>query len=86
MKLYRKIHFHKRWIETGGDLYKIVNDADIISFVLDKTNYYGLRIVKIELNDYSECAIEVFGDRQSFLCFVKDFIDTYKNHLSNISF
>ena len=27
MKYYRKLNFHKRWIDTGNDLYKIVNDA-----------------------------------------------------------
>ena len=86
MKFYRKLNFHKRWIDTGNDLYKIVSDASITSFVLDKTNYYGLKLVKIELSDCSNCLIEVFGDKKSFLCFIRDFIDTYKNHLTDISF
>ena len=86
MKLYRKLNFHKRWIDTCNDLYKIVSDAGITSFILDKTNYYGLKLIKIELSDYSNCLIEVFGDKESFLCFVRDFINTYENHLKDISF
>ena len=86
MKFYRKLTFHKRWIDTGNDLYKIVSDAGITSFILVKTNYYGLKLIKIELSDYSNCLIEVFGDKESFLCFVRDFINTYENHLKDISF
>ena len=48
MKFYRKLNFHKRWIDTGNDLYKIVSDAGITSFVLDKTNYYGLKLISDE--------------------------------------
>ena len=86
MKLYRKLNFHKRWIDTGNDLYKIVSDASITSFVLDKTNYYGLKLVKIELRDCSNRLTEVLGDKKRFLCFIRDFINTYKNHLTDISF
>lgn len=86
MKWYRNLFFHKRWVETGEDSYRIVSDASITAYVLDKANFYGLKITKIELNDYSNCNIQFLGDKQSFLCFVRDFINTYKNHLCNISF
>ena len=86
MKWYRNLSFYKRWIEVENDFYKIVNDASITAFVLEKANYYGLRIVELSLSDYSCCFIKLFGDKQSFLCFIRDFIDTYKNHIKNVSF
>lgn len=86
MKWFRNLFFYKRWIDKGDDSYSIVTDADITAYVIDKANYYGLKIIKIDLSDYNCCCIKLLGDKQGFLCFIKDFIHTYKKHLRNISF
>lgn len=86
MKWFRNFYFYKRWINIENDYYRIVNDANITSFVLEKAKYYNLKIVKLQLNDYNGCYIQFWGDKASYLCFVRDFVNTYKEHIRNISF
>jgi hypothetical protein len=86
MKWFRKIEFRKRIIGEKDNCYKIIDDTQIISFVLEKANYYQLKILKIDFCDFYTCSIKLWGDKRLFLRFAKDFVEHYQSYIKNISF
>lgn len=86
MKWYRTLNFRKHWIHIEDDNYKVLNNAEIVSFILDKSRFYGLTIKDIDLSDISYCSIKLFGDKESFLCLVNIFIEEYKKYITDIRF
>lgn len=86
MKWYRTLIFRKHWINLGEDNYNVLNNSEIVSFILDKSRFYGLTIKDIDLSDISYCSIKLFGDKESFLCLVNNFIEEYKKYITDIKF
>ena len=86
MKWYRTLKFHKRHIDEENGYFKIIADNIITSFVLDKAKYYQLKFKKVNFSDFYTCTVELWGDRDSFLAFVQDFVNEYKNYVTDVSF
>ena len=86
MKWFRTIRFHKARKYVSDDTYKIICDTDFIGFFLEKAKYYQIKFIKADLDDLFECKAEFFGDKESFLCLVEDFIKRYDNGIKEFSF
>jgi hypothetical protein len=86
MKWFRKIEFRKRAIEEENNYYKIVDDTQMIAFILERINYYDLKVLKIDFCDFYTCSIKLWGDKQLFLRFTKDFVEHYQSYIKDISF
>lgn len=86
MNWFRKIKFRKVKDYVSEDTYRLVSDSDFIKFCLEKANYYQIRFVKASLDDIFECEIVFFGDKESYLKLVKDFVDRYKGRIKELSF
>lgn len=82
MKWTREICFRKLWSEENT----FVSDNDIVSYVLERARYYELDIKEIELYGSILCTIKLRGTKKLYLNFVRDFVQHYKNHITNVSF
>lgn len=82
MKWTREICFRKLWSEENT----FVSDNDIVSYVLERARNYELDIKEIELYDSILCTIKLRGTKKLYLNFVRDFVQHYKNHITNVSF
>lgn len=82
MKWTREIGFRKLWSKENT----FVTDNDIVSYVLERARYYELDIKEIELYDSILCTIRLRGTKKLYLSFVRDFVQHYKNHITNVSF
>ena len=82
MKWTREIRFRKYWSEENT----FVSDNDIVSYVLERARYYELDIKEIELYDSIMCTIKLRSTKKLYLNFVRDFVQHYKKHITNVSF
>lgn len=81
MKWFRTLRFRK-CINNG----KVIMDSTLIEFLLQKSNYYDLRILNVELYDHWTSQFDFWGDRKSFMCFARDFVKKYKDYIIDIQF
>lgn len=86
MGWFRVLNFRKQWVPTSEDNFRIINNSELMDFILEESRLYGLTIKSVDLNDVMNCTIRLFGDKESFLIFVNDFVKKYKSYISDISF
>lgn len=84
--MFRTLQFKKIMRFVGEDTYKVINDAELLTTILENANHYGIKIIKVNLNDWNYSTILIWGRKQYYLAFVHAFIKKYKNFIDNIEF
>ena len=64
----------------------MVTDSALIETILDRCQYYGLKIIKVNVRDFLISYVTVWGNKASFLAFIKDFVHKYKDLIEDIDF
>ena len=76
----------KKHIFTTPECCETIRDDKLIKTIIAIANYYNLKIIKISLSEFFTCKIILKGDKQSFYCFLENFLKECGKYLKEITF